>query len=138
MTENDWQKVDETLKQQFKTVHLMCDGYEVTLTLCQISQFKLAIIPYVNGWFKGEWFTRGNESEEACRFYPTHYINRYSAREKKFYTTQPFSKKYCKEHGINLKERKEHKGSVWDSFSALKRHFTKHNKSIELIEGKTL
>ena len=137
MTSEDWQSVDEDLKHQFRTVHLKCDDYEVTLTLCQVGQFKLEIIPYVNGWFKGEWFKTGAISEEARRFFPTHFINQYSIKEKKFWLKTPFGKKYCRENGINLNARREYKGYSWNSFPALKRHFIKNNKNIELIKGIT-
>ncbi|MCE5212970.1 MAG: hypothetical protein LLG40_15620 [Deltaproteobacteria bacterium] len=134
MTNENWAKVEEALKHQFKIVKLKCDDYRVELYLAQVGQFKLSIGVYVNGWFKGEWFKDNNLSEEAIRFFPTHYINRYSAKEKKFWTKYPFGKKYCKEHGIDLNARKEYKGFSWKSFPALKRHFIKNNKSIELIE----
>jgi hypothetical protein len=134
MNNEAWAKVEEALKSQFKTVHLICDGYDVCLTLGRASQYKLEISVYVNGWFKGEWFKDNNLSEEAIRFFPTRYINRYSAKEKKFWLKYPFGKKYCKEHDIDLNARKEYKGFSWASFPALKRHFIKNNKSIELIE----
>lgn len=135
MTKEDWKKIDEELKHQFHTVHLKCDDYRVDLYLTQVGQFKLVIGVYVNGWFKGEWFKDAKSpSEEALRFFPTRYINRYSAKVKKFWLKAPFGKKYCKEHDIDLNARREYKGFSWDSFPALKRHFIKHNKSIELIE----
>lgn len=102
MTDADWNIVAEALKGQFKTVHLMCDGYEVCLALERSGQYKLAISVYVNGWFKGEWFKHDeNPSEEARRFFPTHYINCYSVKQKKLFSKYPFGKKYCKENGIN-------------------------------------
>jgi hypothetical protein len=135
MTTEDWNKVDEALKHQLHTVNLKCDGYRVDLYLAQVGQFKLTIGVYVNGWFKGEWFKDDVVSEEAKRFFPTRYINRYSLKEKKFWSKYPFGKKYCKEHDIDLDARKEYKGFSWASFPALKRHFIKHNKNIELVKA---
>jgi hypothetical protein len=134
MTNEDWEKVDEALKNQYETVKLMCDGYEVTLALQRGSRYKLSISVYVNGWFKGEWFN-DPISDEANRFFPTRYINRYSAKEKKFWLKRPFGKKYCEENGIDLNARREYKGFSWTSFPALKRHFIKNNKNIELIKA---
>ena len=131
MKKEDWTKVDEALKMQDSPVELLCDGYKVTLRLTQISQFKLAIGVYVNGWFRGEWFATGNPSEEGRRFFPSHYINCYSAKEKRAWSK--VGKKFMKECGINLKERREYKGFYWTSFSALKRHFIANNESIELL-----
>ena len=85
MTKEQWAKVDEALKSQFNTIKLKCDDYEVHLILKQISQFKLAIFVYVNGWFKGEWFNAQNHSEEARRFFPSHYFNCHSAKYKIFF-----------------------------------------------------
>jgi len=134
MTKEDWARAEETLKRQYRIVMLDCDGYRVSLTLEQSSQFKLSITVYVNGCIKGEWFVRGNQSEEARRFFPTKYIIAFTAKEKKSWS-KIFSKKELKERNINLNARSEYKGSSWSSFTALKRHFIKHNKEIKLIEA---
>lgn len=133
MTKEDWKKVEEGLKSQFKSVSLKCDGYIVSLSLRRIDTMKLGIAVYVNGWFRGEWFVK-ELSEEARRFFPSRYKAVYSVKEKKFYGHYPFGKKYCKEHNINLSEKREMKGFFWTSVTALKRHFIKHNKEIELVE----
>lgn len=133
MTNEQWAKVDEGLKRQFHEVKLKCDDYEVALHLAQIGQFKLGIEVFVNGWFRGEWFVTDNPSEEARRFFPSHYINRYSAKEKKLY--KKMGKDLLKRLNItDLNARREYKGFCWTSFPALKRHFIANNKNIELIE----
>lgn len=132
MTDEQWGIVDERLQAQFCTVTLKCDDYKVELRLVQISQFKLAITVYVNGWLKGEWFKTDNLSDEARRFFPTRYINYYSGEQKKIW--KKMGKRLRKEHNININERYEYKGFHWTSFTALKRHFIANNKSIELID----
>lgn len=134
MNKEDWAKVEEALKVQYNFVELDCDGYKVRLTLEQSGQFKLSITVYVNGWFRGEWFSRDNQSEEARRFFPTKYINAYSAQEKKSWS-KIFSKKELKARNIDLNARREYKGFTWTSFRSMKRHFIKHNKEIQLIEA---
>ena len=53
MTNEDWKKVDNALKSVFSPgAKLLSDGYEVTLILCQKSQFQNAIAVYINGGFK--------------------------------------------------------------------------------------
>jgi hypothetical protein len=133
MTKEQWAKVDERLKKQRHEVKLKCDDYEVTLNLAQISQFKLAIEVFVNGWFRGEWFVTNNLSEEARRFFPSRYINCYSTNEKKFYKT--LGRDLMMRMNItDLNARREYKSFCWTSFPALKRHFIANNKNIELIE----
>lgn len=67
MTNEDWKTVDKALKSVLLPgVKLLIDGYEVTLTLCQKSQFKNAIAIWINGSFKGKWLAE--DCEERRRF----------------------------------------------------------------------
>lgn len=62
MTNDDWKKVDNALKSVFSPgAKLLIDGYEVTLILCQKSQFQNAIAVYINGGFKGKWLVEDCE-----------------------------------------------------------------------------
>ena len=62
MTAEDWKTVDKALKSVLLPgVKLLIDGYEVTLTLCQKSQFKNAIAIWINGSFKGKWLAEDCE-----------------------------------------------------------------------------
>lgn len=132
ITPEQWAQVEKDLQSQFKTVKLQCDEYKVTLSLGQVGKMKLGIRVYVNGWFKGEWISNESQAEEARRFLPIHYVYRYSAKEKKLY--KQLGKKYMKKYNIDLGSRMEFRGFYWSSFNSMKRHFIKHNKSIELIE----
>lgn len=133
ITKEQWDKVEKDLQSQWKTVTLKCDGYEVSLSLGQVYKMKLGILVRVNGWFKGAWLiNKDKPAEEARRFLQSRYIYRYGVKDKKLY--KQLGKKYMKEHSIDLGARMEFKSFYWSSFAALKRHFIKNNKSIELIE----
>lgn len=66
VTPQEWKEVEESLNSFYSTVELRCDGYEVTLALRRIDQFKNAIFVYVNGVIKGEWLIE--DCEERRRF----------------------------------------------------------------------
>jgi hypothetical protein len=132
MTKEQWAKVETALKSQFNPVNLKCDGFDVILSLSQISQFSLAIRVFVNGWLKGEWFNNDHPAEEVLRFFPVHRVNVYSAAQKKKWAK--LNKKLSKEFRFNTDATIRHYGLHWTSFPALKRHFIAHNENIELIE----
>lgn len=130
MTGAEWKKVNECLQYVLCSgAKLKIDGYEVYLCLRQISQFKNAIVVYVNGVFKGEWLAK--DCEERRRFFPC---------KKKC----PIKNSDFKNWGIRSKKQiQSYKdeysyneySSAWTSFTALKKHFEANNKSIELIGG---
>lgn len=56
MTSQEWKEVEKALQSLYSLVKLNCDGYEITLCLNRITQFKNAIVIYVNGVIKGNGF----------------------------------------------------------------------------------
>ncbi len=135
MTPAEWKLVEERLETVFgPEAKLNCDGYEVLLSLCQINPFKNAICVFVNGWFKGEWLT--GESEEGRRFFPQK--SAYLHKPKVRASLGKFSKKMLLEMGLdpeqyNPDKKYLYRGAYWTSFGAMKHHFIKNNKSIELL-----
>ena len=110
-------------------VKLLIDGYEVSLALRQVSQFRNAIVVYVNGEFRGKWLTE--DCEERRRFFPckkrcltnTNELKKMGIRSKKEI------QKYKEMATCNAYS------SAWTSFKAMKKHFETNNKSIEILEG---
>lgn len=130
MTPQDWKEVEERLNLFSAIVKLRCDGYEVTLVLKRISQFKNAIMVYVNGEIRGSWLAE--DCEERRRFYRPRVKSLYSQKQKA--ALRKVSKKLRKKFGLPNPEAKyTFYDFYWTSFKALKCHLIKHNKSIERV-----
>ena len=129
LTKEEWNEVEKKLQSFFDMAKLKCDGYEVTLKLERLDQYKNAIMVYVNGYFKGEWLN--GESEEAKRFYKKVTKTITNSRGKAF---KKLPKKLQKE--LATKYSYSYYLPYWTSFGSLKRHLIKENASIELICGK--
>lgn len=129
MTSEDWKQVEKDLKiVNLYTVKLLIDGYEVSLQLRQISQFRNAIMVYVNGVFRGKWLAE--DCEERRRFFPckkrcvtnTNELKKMGIRSKKEIQKYKESATY------------NQYSSGWTNFKAMKKHFETNNKSIEILE----
>lgn len=131
MTEDQWKVVANRLASPFIPVKLMVDGYKITLEVKQEKPLKFVIVPFVNGWFKGEWLL--NKTEEAKRFYRLVKRPAYSPSEKKR-LTRGFTKASVKKYFPDLDRTVEYYSGAWPSFAPLKRHLIANNKSIELLE----
>ena len=128
-TKEQWKEIEGKLQCLWTPVKLRCDGYEVYLTLVRVNQFKNAIRVYVDGYFRGIWMS--SDSEEGRRFYPTRTRRVYS-KEKVKRIVKVYGKRAAAKH-FDLDTVITWKSPCWGSFGALKRHFIKHNDSIEWI-----
>ena len=130
MTAEQWKQIDGKLQSVLSpVVKLLIDGYEVSLALRQVSQFRNAIVVYVNGEFRGKWLTE--DCEERRRFFPC---------KKKCLTNTNELKKMGIRSKKEIQKFKEMATcnayqSAWTSFKAMKKHFETNNKSIEILEG---
>lgn len=135
MTSQDWKEVEKSLKSFYSSVKLRCDGYEVTLLLRQISQFKNAILVYVNGVIKGEWLCK--DCEERRRFLRPVKSSLYSQKQKA--ALKKISKSLRKKTGLLDPEASYTSYRYdWTSFKALKSHLSKHNSNIELVREQSV
>ncbi|TEB10024.1 hypothetical protein Pmgp_02719 [Pelotomaculum propionicicum] len=108
-----------------------CDGYEVTLRLGRISQFKNAILVYINGEVRGEWLLK--DCEERRRFFQP--VKRSVLSRKTCSGLRKISKKLRQKAGLPDPDAKyTYYCPYWTSFKSLKRHLIKNNDSIELIK----
>ena len=64
LTKEQKQKLIDDLKCTWGRVDLLCDGYRVTLAVERYSGLKYRVITYVNGYWKGEWFSGPSEHPE--------------------------------------------------------------------------
>lgn len=130
MNNEEWKQAESALKSMYTTVRLRCDEYELSLRLERINTYKLAIVFYINGVFKGKWLME--DCEERRRFFNPVEKSVLTAKGKKAYAK------------LSKKEQQEwHEKffyisytAYWTSFRKLKKHLTENNKSIELIEIK--
>lgn len=128
MRREDWKTVEQKLSGSYGSVNLRCDGYEVILQVERLKARTYVIAVYVNGWMKGEWLL--GETEESRRFYQAKTVFLYgpAARKK---AVKKLGKRRAEEYGF-LKSFTS-RTPYWTSVTALRRHFQKHNQSIELM-----
>lgn len=132
MTKDEWKKAEETLKRLYSNVKLNCDGYEVSLVLRQVSQFRNAIVVYVNGEFRGKWLCE--DCEERRRFFPCK--KKTVVKDKDIKALGSSEYRMTKKRIQELKDEFSYNEytSAWTNFKALKKHFETNNKSIELVK----
>ncbi len=130
MTAEQWKNVEKNLQFVFNpAVKLKIDGYEVSLALRQVSQFRNAIVVYINGEFRGKWLNE--DCEERRRFFP--YKKRCATNTNKLKKLGVRSKKEIQKYK-EMATYNEY-ASAWTNFKAMKKHLEMNNKSIELLEG---
>lgn len=130
MTADQWKKIDGKLQNvRSPVVKLKIDGYEVSLALRQVSQFRNAIVVYINNEFRGKWLTE--DCEERRRFFPCkkRCVTNANELKKMGIRSKKEIQKYKEMATYNVYS------SAWTSFRAMKKHFETNNKSIELMEG---
>jgi hypothetical protein len=123
MKREDWQVIEKRLVYPGASAKLTVDGYAVDLQV-ELDKMRMIITVYVNGSWKGIWLT--TDCEERRRFM------RPVIRRRKPFTPQQIrllGKKWCEE------QRKPFTYYLpyWPTVGAIRRHFEKHNSSIELV-----
>lgn len=128
MTAEEWKKVEKNLQLVWsRGAKLLVDGYEVSLYLRQVSQFKNAIVVYINGKFHGKWLAE--DCEERRRFFPCK--KRCAIRENELKRMGIRSKKEIQKYK-EMANYNEY-SSVWTNFNAMKKHFEANNTNIEIL-----
>ena len=122
--------VIEQLSSQFKTVRLICDGYEISLKL-ERYKMKLIIGIYINGQINGSWFTKPEDHPEA-KFLPIKKKARFSPTQKKE-IIKTCGKRNALKHFPHLNEVCEIKFPYFNTAGSAIAHLIKVSKSIELI-----
>ena len=132
LTKEQWQHVEQTLSGTYGVVDLMVDGKKVTFQRGLVDENRLGIMTYVNGQFKGAWYSIDSEHDEA----------RYLCKKSKFARTKKqrdelkkWRKGLLKKMEINPDEKIEYRTPVWPSVTAIRRYYQKTFTSIELIEA---
>lgn len=128
MTDEQWKEVEKKLVPPFGRVELEIDGYKVTITAQLVEKMKVGFAVYVNGFIRGEWSI--NDCEIRRRFY---YESKRSLLTK---SERAKVKKMRKSVREEVLQRTKYSIYLpyWGSFSRLKSHLIKNNKSIELVK----
>jgi hypothetical protein len=127
MNNEEWKEVEEKLKSFYNGVRLKCDGYELSIMLERMGQFKNCLMIYINGELKGEWLLK--DCEEQRRFFQP--VTRSCLTQE--------LKKELKKMPKKIREEREAKAKYtyykpyWTSFRSLKAHLIKNNNKIELV-----
>lgn len=124
MKREAWEELQRSLTWPGASAKVQCDGYVVTLQV-QRDKMRMVIAVFVGGWMRGEWLM--NDCEERQRFM------RPTVRRPKPYTAKQIrvlGKKWCDEQ--IAKRTFTWYGCLWPSIPVLRRHFEKHNTSVEL------
>lgn len=72
-TKGQWAEIERELKGIFGCIYLRCDGYLVAAQKRQVRESRLAIVVYVDGYFRGRWSVPDKDTGEwapEARFYP--------------------------------------------------------------------
>lgn len=127
MTKEEWKVAEDQLNRPMQSVHLLCDGYKLTLRL-ERYKMKLIIAFYVNGEIKGAWLN--DDCEERRRFCRP--VKKSCWTAKHLALMKKASKRQLKRLGVDPNEHFIIHYPWWTSFKTLKSHLIKNNTSIEL------
>lgn len=125
MKREDWKAVEDDLRWPGAFVHLQCDSYLVTLMVSR-KGMRMEIVLYIGGVMKGEWL-RG-ECEESRRFFRVRSKCAYRPTRGDVRT---LGKKWVEQ--MKAKHTYTWRDPIWPSVTLLRRHFEKHNTSIERV-----
>lgn len=131
-TKEQWDAAEKELSGYFGRVEMVIDGFKVSFLRGRVSKNRLGIMTYVNDVFKHTWCSAKEPSEEARRFFST--STRTSSLRGK--AKAAFAKKYGKRAANKPLFTFSYPNPVWGSFKALRLHLLKHNRDIEIVEGK--
>lgn len=117
------------LNSLFKTVYLMCDGYEITLKI-ERYKMKLVIGIYVNGSIKGDWFIDSKNHPES-KFLAIRHKSHYSAKNKAE-IIKAFGKREANKR-FDLDKKYEYRLPYFNTAQVALNHLIKVSESIELV-----
>jgi len=127
MTPDDWKYVEKQVGNPYGCAKLLCDGFNVFLSVKPIKELQFGIAVYVNGVIKGEWGLK--ECEESRRFW----------QRKERFLLNPSEREHERKQAKFFKRRSLHDkkftywSCYWTNFKAMRRHFERNNKDIQLV-----
>lgn len=129
MTKQQWEMVQKSLHLVSGWAKLQCDNYKVDLHKVQVTDSRLTIAIYVDGWRKGAWLLE--DCEERRRFYQKKkgFLFPKKVRDA---CIKRFGKKAAERDGV-MKAFDSYRWE-WGDFKKLKAHLIANNTEITLID----
>jgi hypothetical protein len=132
MTKEQWDQVEKALAGIFGMVVLQVDGHKVSFKKEFVAKNKLGIATYVDGYWKGIWFSSKEEHPEQRYLKP---VYKFLFKPKRRAEMKKFPKRLLKAMEINPDEKYLMYTPLWSSVTEIRRHYQKTFSSIELIEA---
>lgn len=132
ISKDQWADIERELNYSYGRVELLCDGYKVNLVVEKVKKLQFAIVTYVNGEWKGAWYK--GETEEAKRFLRpvTRFVHSPKLRKD---LIKIYGGKRCPAAKLkDINKTHTHCEFTWNSVRSMRRHFEKHNASLELVK----
>jgi len=132
MNKDQWSLFEKELCRAHGHVDLIVDGFDVALIVQQY-KMKLAIMTYVNKYFRGEWLSKDCPERKFMR--P---VMRSAHTRKMLKIIKDARKKRAFKNATWLPDEKKtftYYTTTWNSTGSLRRHLTKNFTSIELADG---
>ena len=132
LTKAEWAAVKAELELPYRELKFQIDDHVVTAQSV-VSNRRIQIDIYVDGWVRGAWFTGSNRPDFMPRLYPTHEKFLYSKKirddAKKFYGVKAWKVK-CADY----EKKFSWQTLSFNSVAAMKKTWENNNDSIQLIK----
>lgn len=135
-TKEEWAEITSRLSDVFGSVHLMADGYRLTIERCRVKKNTLSNVIYIDGTRRGaDWCLHFSDDQKfeiteiAKRFLRRRSRRLYSEKQMKNYR-KIFSKRDCEKMSNRCQIYYDH---FWPSAFSLKAHLIKNNQYIEFF-----
>lgn len=131
MTKEEWAQVERALSGTYGMARIKADEFVVTFYRQLISKNRLAIVTYVDGQMRGEWINAENAHPEQRCLRPA---SRFMCSPKQRAELKKLRKGLRKSLGPAFDpDRKWHYFDLgWPNVTAIRRHYQKTFKAIEL------
>jgi hypothetical protein len=131
-----WQKVRDNFKifTHTRYAYFLVDGFKVHITCEYVTHNKLSLSCYVNGEFKGAWFSIKEPTEITTRFFPYDFKPVYASRTKTVIKELYKTKKAIIERYPNYDSTVKVPRFYYHSIAEVQRVLEANNESIELLE----
>lgn len=134
----EWDALATELGGRFGFAHLRADGYLVALRKEQVSETRLQIAVYVDGWMRGEWMKHVEREEELAdiprRFCRLMRKQKMKGKELRLWE-KICGRRECRKRGYY--DPWLQVSPYWNSSRSLIAHLKRRNQDIEILDYDT-
>jgi hypothetical protein len=135
MKREDWKEIEDKLRFPGARARLKVDGRDVSLVV-GTDKMKMVIQVYVDGWVKGEWMDAKKPCpEQAYMARHERYVWPKKDRDEGAKYAKRFGKREAKKCFGDMEKKFVYFSSIFPSVRAVRTHYEKTFKSIELVEA---